>query len=148
MLTKFDDNRGSFIVSDSRDCDLTFISVNTNKFTFRGLHFQTEPKQVKHISVIQGTILDIIYNLNTGVTEFYSLDTNSQPLVVGKDYAHGFLTLEDNTIVSYQALGQFNPNTYKSIPWHSIPTVHDRIQTIVGKNKITISDKDKYGNSN
>lgn len=143
-----EDHRGKFIVSDSKECSLTFVSENTHKFTFRGMHYQTNPYQEKHIYVIQGSILDFTYNLKTKETLSYHLNRDSSVLKVTQDFAHGFLTLEPNTIVVYQAVGEFNPDTYVSIPWHSIEQIKTSVNAIVGNSKIILTDKDNYGNRN
>ena len=96
----FKDNRGSFTPIDCNGWEQVNISVNDRKFTFRGMHYQTSPPQTKFIKVVKGSIIDILYNLETQECSFYILDENDA-LLVDKKFAHGFITLEPNTIVSY-----------------------------------------------
>ena len=43
-------------------------------------------------------------------------------MCLGKQiFTHGFLTLEDDTIVTYLVKGKYNPNQEKSIVWKDIP---------------------------
>ena len=56
----FLDNRGSYTPIDVKEWDQCSISINTHPFTFRGLHYQTNPPQTKYIKVIQGSIIDFL----------------------------------------------------------------------------------------
>lgn len=140
----FSDNRGIFIPYDLKDWDQMNVSVNDKKHTFRGLHYQTDPSQTKLVKVIQGKVLDIIYDLDTKEVKSYVLDKNND-LFITSNYAHGFLTLEDNTIFTYLVKGNYNPRSEHSIVWNTIPEVKNIIEDIIGKNKLIISDKDKIG---
>ena len=140
----YSDNRGTFIPYDLEGWDQMNISINDKKYTFRGLHYQTNPPQTKLVKVIQGKVLDIIYNLDTKEVKSYILDKDGD-LFVPPNYAHGFLTLEDNTIFTYLVKGDYNPNSEHSIVWSTIPKVKEIIENIVKDNEITISDKDKIG---
>ena len=140
----FSDNRGVFIPYDLKDWDQMNVSVNDKKYTFRGLHYQTDPPQTKLVKVIQGKVLDIIYDLDTKEVKSYVLDKNND-LFIAPNYAHGFLTLEDNTIFTYLVKGIYNPSSEHSIVWNTIPEVKWAIENIVKDNEIIISDKDKIG---
>ena len=61
--------------------------------------------------------------------------------------AHGFLTLEDNTIVTYMVKGEYNPESEHSIVWEQIEEVRNIIQSKLKEinTQITISPKDKIG---
>jgi dTDP-4-dehydrorhamnose 3,5-epimerase len=142
----FEDERGSFtpIHSDAFDqrWDQFNISTNIEKFTFRGMHYQTEPPQTKCIKVIKGEIVDFWYNLKTHEVSYCTL-TNKQILEVPSAFAHGFLTLEPNTIVSYLVRGKYNPKSEHSIPWHSIPNIKKGVGKYLGNNDLVVtSDKD------
>jgi dTDP-4-dehydrorhamnose 3,5-epimerase-like enzyme len=61
--------------------------------------------------------------------------------------AHGFLTLEDNTIVTYMVKGEYNPESEHSIIWNQVDEVKSIIQDKLNQMnvEITISDKDQFG---
>jgi len=110
------------------------------------MHFQSNPYQVKYLTVIQGEVLDFLYNLKTGEVKEYQLNHNSDTLAITEEYAHGYLTLVPNTIIYYGVIGKYNPKTYKSIVWDTIPEINARIKQVVNNtDKITISEKDKLG---
>ncbi len=146
MIREFTDKRGDFILFDSKECSQVNVVTNTEKYTFRGLHYQTDPPQIKTVKVIQGKVLDILYNLKTEKLEFYTLSKDSEPLYIGKDYAHGYLTLEPNTIFTYGVEGDYNPESEHSIIWSDIPSLREVVMSHVKyKNLLIISDKDKKG---
>jgi dTDP-4-dehydrorhamnose 3,5-epimerase-like enzyme len=146
MVKKFTDERGDFILFDTNGCDQVNVVTNTDKYTFRGLHYQTNPAQIKTVKVIQGKVLDILYNIETEKVEFYVLDKYSQPFEIGSEYAHGYLTLEPNTIFTYAVEGDYNPESEHSIIWSSIPSIKAVIMSHVkSHNIITISKKDMSG---
>ena len=90
--------------------------------------------------------MDILYDLKTHKLEFYLLDKYSEPLYVSDNYAHGYLTLEDNTIFTYAVNGEYNPESEHSIVWNDIPSLNDVIMSHVGTfGTLTISDKDSKG---
>ena len=146
MIKSFNDKRGDFILFEAKKCDQVNVVTNTNIYTFRGLHYQTEPPQAKTVKVIQGKVLDILYNLKTEKLEFYVLSKYTKPLYVGREYAHGYLTLEPNTIFTYAVEGEYNPESEHSIVWRDIPSLKEVISSHVKSfNLLTISDKDNNG---
>ena len=144
-IKQFKDSRGIFMPYDVRGWDQVNIVTNEKAYTFRGMHWQTNPSQVKCVKVIQGSVIDILYNLKTLKTEFYNLDSSSEPLTVGEDYAHGYLTLEPNTIFTYLVKGEYNPTSEHSLVWDKVKEIKDQINIIAGKKPLIISDKDKFG---
>lgn len=138
----FVDNRGSYTSMDVKDWDQCSISININPYTFRGLHYQTDPAQTKYVKVIQGSIIDFLVDLNTQEVEFAKLTSNSA-IEIPSSKAHGFLTLEPNTIIAYNVIGEYNPKSEHSIVWNTIPEVKQIIESY-SKN-ITISEKDQNG---
>lgn len=140
----FTDVRGEFIPYDLKGWDQMNISINEARYTFRGLHYQTFPYQSKLVKVIQGKVLDIIYNLNTKQVKTYEL-TKDNDLFVSSKYAHGFLTLEPDTIFTYLVSGKYNPDSEHSIIWNTIPEVESIIKNYIGNGRLTISEKDKIG---
>ena len=145
-MKKISDHRGLFFLDNEVDYDQIFIATNEARHTFRGMHFQSNPYQVKYLTVIQGEVLDFLYNLKTGEVKEYQLNHNSDTLAITEEYAHGYLTLVPNTIIYYGVIGKYNPKTYKSIVWETIPEINARIKQVVNNtDKITISEKDKLG---
>ncbi len=140
----YTDNRGEFIPYDLEGWSQMNISTNKFKYTFRGLHWQTNPSQTKLVKIIQGIVIDILYDLNSTNVEFYEL-TKDNDLFVPNNYAHGFLTLEPNTIFTYLVKGEYNPQNEYSIVWDSIPEVKSIIESYTTADKLTISEKDKIG---
>jgi len=66
-------------------------------------------------------------------------------LFVPFDFAHGFITLEDNTIVQYLVDNDYNPNSERCILWSTIPEIEKKIIEIdpsFSKLNLLISDKD------
>jgi dTDP-4-dehydrorhamnose 3,5-epimerase len=143
-ISTFRDNRGLFIPYDLDGWDQMNISTNENIFTFRGLHYQTKPYQTKLVKVIQGKVLDFLYDIKTDTVEVYELNPDNE-LLITSNYAHGFLTLEPNTIFTYLVSGDYNPKSERSIVWDTIPAIKSIINYTIRDNKLTISEKDKIG---
>ena len=85
-------------------------SSNKNKYTLRGIHFQKYPFQEKKlITCVEGKILDIIVDLDKKSKTYlnYKLinlsERNMFSLYVGRNYAHGFLTLSKNTSILFSS---------------------------------------------
>ena len=100
-FNKISDNRGNLSIIDSNKFDQILISHNDTKFTFRGMHYQENPQQVKIVKVVQGKIIDFVYNITTNKVNTYHLTPESEQLIVDKSMAHGYLTLEPNTCLLY-----------------------------------------------
>lgn len=140
----FEDERGSLTPISVEGWEHSLISYNKSKFTFRGLHYQDEPTQTKYVKVIKGSIIDFLYNLETKEVKMFELN-NQEAILVPDNYAHGFLTLEDDTILTYLIRGKYNPNTEHSVVWNDVPLIKEKIQDIIGNNPLIISDKDRDG---
>ena len=142
----YKDNRGSFVPVLFEDNWIqSNLSINDNPYTWRGLHFQVNPRrQSKFVTVIKGRIIDIIVRLtgdNLGKVEVYELK-EGEGLFVPKGYAHGFLTLESGTIVSYFVDEIYSKKHEVSLHWMSVPEVRKTVESYLGNNQLIISDKD------
>ena len=144
----FNDKRGSYTPISTKILDTDWnqcsISVNDSIYTFRGLHYQTNPPQTKYVKVIKGSILDITVDLHTNKVQSLVMNSNDA-VFIPDDRAHGFLTLEPNTIVCYLVKGEYSPDFEKSIVWSSNEEVKKLINIFKGDNELIISDKDKIG---
>jgi dTDP-4-dehydrorhamnose 3,5-epimerase len=83
-------------------------SFNAEKATWRGLHFQKPPfQETKLVRCIAGSIIDYVLDLRNDSPTFlksYQIElsaTNKKMLYIPKGFAHGFLTLENNTEILY-----------------------------------------------
>lgn len=142
----FKDARGRFVpisLSD-RKWDQVNVVTNPTKFTLRGMHYQTNPPQTKYVKVVEGKILDILYDLNTGET-FCIFLNSEEGLLVESNLAHGYLTLEDNTVVTYLVEGEYSPSSEKSIVWDSIPEIKTAVLEFCKPEDLIISEKDQNG---
>ncbi len=90
-----------------------FFSVS-KKNVLRGLHFQLNDPQAKIVSVISGRIWDVIVDLRTGSQtykkwEAFDISADDHLSVyVPRGFAHGFVSLEDNSVMLYQCDGQYD----------------------------------------
>jgi dTDP-4-dehydrorhamnose 3,5-epimerase len=144
----FLDNRGSYTPIPLNTLEKTWdqcsISVNDKKFTFRGMHYQTNPPQEKYVKVIRGSIMDFTIDLTTNKLEYIKVGVNDA-VYIPSDKSHGFLTLEPDTIVTYLVNGEYNPYTEHSIVWSSHEELKSTIEDLIGEHELVISDKDKLG---
>lgn len=142
----FYDNRGSFVPMAIKEGWIqTNLSFNEKNYTFRGLHLQEAPKQQsKQVTVLKGKIVDIIVGLlGEELGKVYHFEMNEgDSLYVPKGFAHSFLTLEPNTVVSYFVDEDYSVSHEKGIFWGSIKEVSRIVENYLGDNGLTISDKD------
>ena len=140
----YEDNRGSYTPISTnqlgQEWEQCSISVNDKRGTFRGLHYQTNPPQTKYIKVIKGSIIDFMLNLDTNELLYFTLNSN-QAILVPDNMAHGFLTLEDMTIVTYMVKGEYNPDSEHSIEYQKIDEVKEVIESNI-EGEVIISHKD------
>ncbi len=119
---KHPDDRGCFYESFKHtDCikyrvNSTFLQDNisfSKKNVIRGLHYQLEHPQVKIVQVIKGRILDVAVDIRLSSPTFGQYvsvelsDTNNKMLYIPEGFAHGFLTLDDENIVSYKCSNEY-----------------------------------------
>lgn len=93
----------------------------------RGMHFQEPPKEhAKFISVLNGSIFDVILDLRRSSPTFgkaVSVSLNAEDgatLFLPSGIAHGFLSLENNTLVQYAVTSTYDPIFDKGILWSSL----------------------------
>lgn len=123
--TVFGDHRGYFFESynDQKFSELTgsnpvFVQDNQSKSSrgvLRGLHFQRgEAAQAKLVRVVAGAVWDVAVDLRPSSPTFkqwFGVKLTAEDhrmLFVPRGFAHGFVTLEDNTIFAYKCDNHYN----------------------------------------
>jgi dTDP-4-dehydrorhamnose 3,5-epimerase len=98
------------------------ISQNLRRGTLRGMHWQAAPHQeAKLVRCIRGAIHDVIIDLRRGSPTFAKhtsttlTASNRRMLYVPEGFAHGFLTLEDDTEVFYQMSEFYAPGSARGV---------------------------------
>ena len=159
----FEDGRGKFlriwdeitysdkkmIINSPQNTDESLIQTYfvqdnisySKKGVFRGLHYQVgDWSQAKLVRVLKGRVIDFIVDLREdsetfGKFEFFDLnDRDGHSLFIPPYFAHGFLSLQDDTIFHYKC-----GNLYKKENEGSV-TPFDNIIRHVSDNKSTIKD--------
>lgn len=153
----FGDERGFFMESWNATSfaeiglDATFVQDNhsrSQKGVLRGMHFQNPAPQGKLVRVVRGAVFDAIVDLRrssptfgqwTGVT--LSAE-NKRMFWVPEGFAHGFLTLEDDTDFLYKCTSAYLPQNEHSLAWND-PEVG--IEWPLQGIEPTLSNKDAAG---
>lgn len=131
---RFGDSRGYFSETWNRRAfvdqgiDLDFVQDNESfsvaAGTVRGLHFQKHPNaQHKLIRVAYGRLLDVAVDLRRNSVTYgmhVSIELsaeNGRQLLVPVGFAHGFCTLDPNTIVSYKVTANYSVEDEFGLAW-------------------------------
>ena len=157
----FEDSRGFFMESYNYNTfkelgiDNVFVQDNISKSSkgvLRGLHFQRdEYAQAKLVYVLRGAVLDITVDLRETSETFGKYvvvelnDKNKRMLFIPRGFAHGFLTLEDDTEFIYKCDNFYNPKSEVGIIWNdtdlNIDWNLDKYN--IKEKELIISEKDK-----
>ena len=130
----FGDERGYFYESYNlekfRDAGIgdSFVQDNQSKSSrgvLRGLHFQNPPyAQGKLVRVIQGSVIDVAVDIRKGSPTYGAhhkvllTGDNKKMFWIPPGFAHGFATLEDDTIFAYKCTGGYNKESEGSVRWN------------------------------
>lgn len=100
------------------------ISFNKKKGTLRGMHYQIEPyAETKIVRCTRGGIFDVIIDLRSDSKTFKKWmgielsEENRKILYIPKGFANGFITLEDNSEISYQMDQAYKPEYARGLRW-------------------------------
>jgi dTDP-4-dehydrorhamnose 3,5-epimerase len=162
--TIFKDDRGFFFESyNSNKYQLhgigaKFVQDNLSKSqkgVVRGLHFQNPPyEQGKLVQVIKGSVLDVAVDIRIGSETYgqhYSIllsEENKTQFYIPPGFAHGFATLEDETIFSYKCTNLYNKESEGSIIWDdSALNIDWQVENPIISEKDKISESFKNFNS-
>ncbi|HRG01019.1 MAG TPA: dTDP-4-dehydrorhamnose 3,5-epimerase [Bacteroidia bacterium] len=130
----FADARGYFFESYNEavfrqnGVDVAFVQDNqslSNYGVLRGLHFQAPPfDQGKLVRVITGAVLDVAVDIRKNSPTYGKhitvelTEENKTMFYIPSGFAHGFLTLRDNTIFSYKCSNLYNKASEGCVLWN------------------------------
>ena len=154
----FKDERGYFYESfNEREFkekigDINFVQDNESYSAYgviRGMHFQRPPyEQAKLVRVVKGEVVDVVVDLRKEsptyqkIWKVYLSEENKRQFFVPRGFAHGFLSLRDNTIFQYKCDNFYNKESEDAILWcdDSLPSFWTEY---VNAEDIIVSDKDR-----
>ncbi|KQY45904.1 dTDP-4-dehydrorhamnose 3,5-epimerase [Rhizobium sp. Root483D2] len=154
--SKFGDNRGYFSETFRSDLFMEHIgpvvfvqdnqSLSAEVGTIRGLHFQLQPRaQGKLVRCAGGSILDVAVDIRKGSPTFgkhvkVELSAeNGQQLWIPAGFAHGFCTLQPNSILSYKVTDYYSAEYDRGLLWND-PDIG--IEWPVSSDEAVLSTKD------
>lgn len=129
---KFEDERGHFFESFRHSeffnkLNKNFVQDNEvfskESNIIRGLHYQIDRLQGKLIHVVSGSIKDIAVDVRVGSPSFGKsfaatlTSENHKMLYVPEGFAHGYLVLEQNTIVQYKCTNYYHVESEYGVRW-------------------------------
>ncbi|TND10060.1 MAG: dTDP-4-dehydrorhamnose 3,5-epimerase [Bacteroidetes bacterium] len=130
----FEDGRGHFFESYNKQVFAgfglhhDFVQDNqslSQKGILRGLHFQEPPHaQAKLVRVISGAVLDVAVDIRKNSPTYGKHFTirltgeNKTIFFIPEGFAHGFLTLEDNTVFAYKCSNFYNKASEGCLLWN------------------------------
>ena len=153
----FGDHRGYFFESFHQEKfeeyvgkKISFIQDNesfSGQNVLRGLHFQKPPfAQAKLVRVVKGAVLDVALDIRASSPtygKYYAVELSEQnklQLYIPEGFAHGFVSLLENTIFQYKCSNYYSPENEGCILWND-PILNIDWKTI----DPMISEKDKNG---
>jgi len=150
----FADDRGYFFESYSYEklkdlgIDKVFVQDNESKSqkgVLRGLHFQNPPyAQAKLVRVVKGAVLDVAVDIRKDSPTYGQhvcvelSEQNKRMFYIPEGFAHGFLTLEDDTIFTYKCSAYYNKESEGSLLWSD-----ETLNIDWGIDNPILSEKDK-----
>ena len=130
----FTDDRGYFYESYNKEkflklgLNLNFVQDNqslSQKGVLRGLHFQNPPfEQGKLVRVTQGSVLDIAVDIRANSPTYGRYEKiilsgeNKTMFWIPPGFAHGFISLEDNTIFTYKCTARYTRESEGTLMWN------------------------------
>jgi dTDP-4-dehydrorhamnose 3,5-epimerase len=156
MPDVFEDPRGYFFESYNAEkfrqhgIDVTFLQDNESKSgkgVLRGLHFQVPPyAQGKLVRVVKGSVMDVAVDLRKSSPTYGQWSSvilseqNKWMYWIPPGFAHGFVTLEENTIFFYKCTQVYAKDSEMGIAWDDADLKIDW-----GVSDPVVSEKDKNG---
>jgi dTDP-4-dehydrorhamnose 3,5-epimerase len=153
----FADSRGYFLETwnaprfAAAGLNWEFVQDNhsrSRKNVLRGLHFQMENAQDKLVRVVSGAVFDVAVDLRRSSATFGKWvgvelsESNHRMLWVPQGFAHGFLSLQDDTHLLYKCTDSYSAASERTILWND-PAIG--IEWPLNGQVPLLSDKDGLG---
>ncbi len=162
ILDTIEDERGFFARSFCRDefknHSLKFniaqcnVSYNKKAGTLRGLHYQVAPhEEAKIVRCTRGAIYDVMVDMRTESPTFRQwlgirlTERRRRMIYVPERFAHGYLSLTDDTMIHYLVSEAYHKESERTIRWDS-PSIGIGWDKIMAGGYI-MSEKDKNADS-
>lgn len=126
---KYEDFRGWLSVPLDKEIDFHVVQINQGysrkKFTLRGLHYQEgKHSQAKLVSCLYGSIFNVAVDLRPGETYGHACGAvlsfeNQKQMYIPRGFAHGYLTLEDDTLMQWCVDNDFCAKAAKAVRYDS-----------------------------
>ncbi len=100
------------------------IVSKSKKNVLRGLHMQTKKMQGKYVSVLKGKVLDVVVDMRRNSKTFgkhYKTilsEKNAKAIYIPPGFSHGFLALENESIVLYSCTNYRNAKSETTLKWN------------------------------
>lgn len=99
-------------------------SLSARAGTLRGLHYQVAPfAQAKLVQAVRGRIYDVAVDLRRNSPTFgrhVALELaagDGRQMFVPEGFAHGFITLEPDSMVTYKVTSRYEPKSERGLAW-------------------------------
>lgn len=126
---KYEDFRGWLSVPLDKEINFHVVQINQGysrkKFTLRGLHYQEgEHAQAKLVSCLHGSIFNVAVDLRPGETYGHAYGVilsfeNQKQMYIPRGFAHGYLTLEDDTLMQWCVDNDFCAEAARAVRYDS-----------------------------
>jgi dTDP-4-dehydrorhamnose 3,5-epimerase len=129
----FEDDRGWFMETwnqrrfEGAGLKLSFVQDNVSfskRGVLRGLHFQNPDPQGKLVSVLQGSVFDVVVDLRRSSPTFgrsFAMELSSdsrRQIYIPEGFAHGFVVLSETARFFYKCTALYNPAAEHTLLWN------------------------------
>ncbi|MCF0104253.1 MAG: dTDP-4-dehydrorhamnose 3,5-epimerase [Eggerthellaceae bacterium] len=136
----FGDERGYFLETYKQadfaegGIDVDFVQDNQSRSTahvLRGLHYQINHPQAKHVRVIKGSVYDVAVDLRQESPTFGCAlgvelsEDNHRQFFIPRGFAHGFYVMSDSAVFAYKVDNVYYPNDEGGIIWNDLDLAVD-----------------------
>lgn len=154
----FWDERGYFYESFNdkefreKVADVAFVQDNQSMSSYgvlRGMHFQRPPfAQAKLVRVTHGSVVDIAVDIRKSSETFgkwwwaYLTEENHYEFFIPEGFAHGFVSLTNDTVFQYKCSNVYDKKSEGAIAWND-PELSIPWESLIPLESIIVSEKDR-----